>query len=136
MSLPQEHAELLQQQARADALVGEIVEKRRLMVDCDRRRQLLTEALAQFRPAKAGKAANNLQDARRTKAWMSTGTFFVKLPQTSIKASIERERGDLDATIGGVRDEIKTLIKQLSSVAPDAVAGMDPHELDLVLRTS
>ncbi|OZJ05327.1 hypothetical protein BZG36_01564 [Bifiguratus adelaidae] len=92
--------------AKAEHLAEEILTKKQLVVDLDRRRNSNREALAQLRKSQ-GKVK---------KMWFNLGDMFIKMPHAEVMDTLNKDQAHLDAEIAKTREKIKEDVRELEEV--------------------
>jgi len=138
----------------AEELASSIMMDKRTLVDLDRRRQSNQECLAAYRRGLTGSEtpqATSSSDAncsratasdsqsipfsaaapKQQKAWVSLGSFFLRLPTDDIKQLLVEDQQKLDEEISAICEGMKVKMRQLQQLRPSA---LDPGMVDIALR--
>ncbi|KAJ2744599.1 p53 and DNA damage-regulated protein 1 [Coemansia sp. BCRC 34301] len=107
--------EVVEYQAKVEALAEDILTDKQLAIDYDRKRQENREALRSLREqAQAAKPGSVLATTA-----VNMGDFFIQLPLPKATKMMEDAQAELDKAIDDVRQRLKVKVKLLGELEGD-----------------
>ncbi|KAJ2660994.1 hypothetical protein IWW48_002699 [Coemansia sp. RSA 1200] len=107
--------DIVENQARIEALAEDILTDKQLSVDYDRRRQETREALRKLRH----QTQNVRPNSRLATTTINMGDFFLEVPAARAQIIVEAAQKELDGAIDDVRQRLKKKVELLARLEGD-----------------
>ncbi|KAJ1795782.1 hypothetical protein LPJ59_004150 [Coemansia sp. RSA 2399] len=107
--------DVVERQARIEALAEDILTDKQLSIDYDRKRQENREALNKLR-----QQAKNVRPSRRLETTaINMGDFFLDVPVAKAQGMVEGAQKELESAIDDVRQRLKKKVELLARLEGD-----------------
>ncbi|KAJ2841119.1 hypothetical protein GGI22_008040 [Coemansia erecta] len=107
--------DVVERQARIEALAEDILTDKQLSIDYDRKRQENREALNKLR-----QQTKNVRPSRRLETTtINMGDFFLDVPAAKAQSMVEGAQKELESAIDDVRQRLKKKVELLAQLEGD-----------------
>ncbi|KAJ2493480.1 p53 and DNA damage-regulated protein 1 [Coemansia sp. RSA 2050] len=119
--------DVVEYQAKVEALAEDILTDKQLAIDYDRKRQENREALRILREQSQKAKPNSTQSTTA----VNMGDFFIQLPLPKALKMMEDAQSELDKAIDDVRQRLKAKVKLLGELEGDERLASVAKAMDL-----